>query len=526
MTVSTRILWLLIGLAYALCAAAQSNDYLEASKLFKARQFAPALARVESYLRSRPTDAQARFLKGMILSEQNNTLEAIRVFTALTVDRPDLAEPHNNLAVLYAMQGQYDKARVELEIAIRIMPTYATAQQNLGDIYVRLAAQEYQRKVEMDKNSPSAQRKSELIKRLIPDVATSARPAPAPTPVAKAPSAPAAPASIAPPPAKPAAAAAPPAATPPVAVPQGIKLPVVPSAPASAPAAAPATGRITGPAPQIAGAYTVQRGDTLGTIAQGARFEGTPLKQAMEHIYRENTQAFGRSMDELLAGAVLRIPPPEQLAAGGAIDANVKPGQPKTLDPVPQQVAAANSAAAPGAIGNAALRSAAEDKAAAKAPPRDVLKLSVGPVPPNGGVERPQSAAEKAQAVANQPVAVDPARAELDDRIVQLEKTVAEMSRQLELAGQNPGDLADNPAAAAAKTGSASAPRTMNAWEAVLDKAPYLAWLGVLAALAGVLVLWMLRRERRAARDDEFPRFDPTLQPMESKARETARTES
>jgi tetratricopeptide (TPR) repeat protein len=40
------------------------------------------------------------------------------VFTKLTDDYPELPEPYNNLAVLYAAAGQYDKARAALEMAI------------------------------------------------------------------------------------------------------------------------------------------------------------------------------------------------------------------------------------------------------------------------------------------------------------------------------------------------------------------------------------------------------------------------
>jgi tetratricopeptide (TPR) repeat protein len=47
------------------------------------------------------------------------------VFSKLTEDYPELPEPYNNLAVLYAQQKQYDKARTALEMAIRIHPGYA-----------------------------------------------------------------------------------------------------------------------------------------------------------------------------------------------------------------------------------------------------------------------------------------------------------------------------------------------------------------------------------------------------------------
>jgi tetratricopeptide (TPR) repeat protein len=79
-----------------------------------------------------------RHARGLILTEQNKPADAIREFTSLTEDYPELPEPYNNLAVLYASQGQYDKARKSLEMAIRTHPSYAIAHENLGDVYAKM----------------------------------------------------------------------------------------------------------------------------------------------------------------------------------------------------------------------------------------------------------------------------------------------------------------------------------------------------------------------------------------------------
>jgi Flp pilus assembly protein TadD len=57
---------------------------------------------------------------------------------------PDLPEPYNNLAVLQAAAGQLDRARALLEIALRMDPSYRTAHENLGDVFVRLAQRAYE----------------------------------------------------------------------------------------------------------------------------------------------------------------------------------------------------------------------------------------------------------------------------------------------------------------------------------------------------------------------------------------------
>lgn len=133
----------LISMSLLLAGSAWADDFADISKHIKAGQFNEALGKVDAALVKTPKDAQLRFLKGLIYTEQNKSAEAIVIFTKMTEDFPDLPEPYNNLAVLYASAGQYDKARAALEAAIRTHPTYATAYENLGDVYAKLASQAY-----------------------------------------------------------------------------------------------------------------------------------------------------------------------------------------------------------------------------------------------------------------------------------------------------------------------------------------------------------------------------------------------
>lgn len=158
------LLFLAITSYTGLSVGAPSSEYLEINTLFKQRQYDSALTRVNAYIAKNPQDAQGRFLKGVILTEQKKSAEAIKVFTGLTEDFPELPEPYNNLAVLYAAQGQYDKAKNALEMAIRNHPGYATAHENLGDIYAKMAAQAYDKALQLDNKNTSAQIKLGLIK--------------------------------------------------------------------------------------------------------------------------------------------------------------------------------------------------------------------------------------------------------------------------------------------------------------------------------------------------------------------------
>jgi len=169
---AARLATLVRGLT-TLCAcfflafAARADDLQDASRMLKAGQHQQALERVNKVLAAKPRDPQARFLKGLIFTDQGNTKEAIDIFTKLTQDYPELPEPYNNLAVIYAAQGQYDKARVALEQSIRTHPSYATAYENLGDVYAKLASQAYDKALQIDSTNKGAQNKLSLVRDLV-----------------------------------------------------------------------------------------------------------------------------------------------------------------------------------------------------------------------------------------------------------------------------------------------------------------------------------------------------------------------
>jgi tetratricopeptide (TPR) repeat protein len=160
--------------ALLMCAGigAHADDIEDASKLFKQGQHNQALDKVNGYLANKPKDAQARFLKGLILTEQGKTADATKIFSGLTDDYPELPEPYNNLAVLYASQGQFDKAKQLLERAISTHPSYATAHENLGDIYAKMASQAYDRALQLDHGNTATQTKLAMIQNLFADGTT------------------------------------------------------------------------------------------------------------------------------------------------------------------------------------------------------------------------------------------------------------------------------------------------------------------------------------------------------------------
>ncbi|MEI6319973.1 MAG: tetratricopeptide repeat protein, partial [Pseudomonadota bacterium] len=147
-------------------SAVQADDLSDVHALVKQGNLTQATERLNAFLAKNPKDARARFLRGLILTEQKRPAEAIRVFLALTEDYPELPEPYNNLAVLYAAQGQFDRARQMLESAIRTHPSYATAHENLGDIYAKMASEAYDRALQLDRSNAGVQTKLSLIREL------------------------------------------------------------------------------------------------------------------------------------------------------------------------------------------------------------------------------------------------------------------------------------------------------------------------------------------------------------------------
>lgn len=150
-----------------LTAPVWANDYAEVNRLVRAGQWNEAMSRADVYLMSRPQDPQMRFIRGVIFTETNRPNEAIVVFQKLTEEFPELPEPYNNLAVLYASQNQFDKARQALEMAIRTNPSYATAHENLGDVYAKLASQSYSKALQIDGTNTLVPPKLALIRNLL-----------------------------------------------------------------------------------------------------------------------------------------------------------------------------------------------------------------------------------------------------------------------------------------------------------------------------------------------------------------------
>lgn len=137
-------IFVLSGFLLAFSVGAKADIYSEVNRLVMAEQWPAAQSQADTHLKTQPTDPQMRLLLSRIQDGQGQTMAAMATLQTLTQSFPELPEPHNNLAALLARQNRYAEALVSLQAAIRARPDYATALENLGDVYLALAIEAYQ----------------------------------------------------------------------------------------------------------------------------------------------------------------------------------------------------------------------------------------------------------------------------------------------------------------------------------------------------------------------------------------------
>lgn len=114
-----------------------------AQKAVNEKRYDDAIAAFDKVLAKNPRNAQARFQRAWAMARAGRDNDAIQAFAEMSQDFPELPEPHNNLALLYAKRGDLKRAEAELLLAIDAKPDYAISYSNLGDVYRRLAEQAY-----------------------------------------------------------------------------------------------------------------------------------------------------------------------------------------------------------------------------------------------------------------------------------------------------------------------------------------------------------------------------------------------
>lgn len=174
-----RSFWTALVLVAACLSSAQvrADQFQDIEKLYRAGDLQQALRMADEAIVAQPRAAQVRFLKGVMLTDLKRNAQAIEVFTALTQDFPELPDPYNNLAVLYAADGRLEGALVALQTALRNDPTHRAARENLGDVHLALAIQAWTTaQVGANRDDAGLRRKLQLAREIQAQPATPRQP--------------------------------------------------------------------------------------------------------------------------------------------------------------------------------------------------------------------------------------------------------------------------------------------------------------------------------------------------------------
>lgn len=115
----------------------------DAEKAAQQRRYAEAIERFDKVIAANPRNVQARFERAWALSQAGREDEAVQAFHEIAQEYPELPEPHNNLALIYARRGDLKRAEAELLAALEAKPGFAIGYTNLGDVYRKLAERSY-----------------------------------------------------------------------------------------------------------------------------------------------------------------------------------------------------------------------------------------------------------------------------------------------------------------------------------------------------------------------------------------------
>jgi Flp pilus assembly protein TadD len=153
--------------SHAQTTQATRDETPQADASIAAQNWNAALSELDARIASNPRDAQAKFKRGTVLAHLHRDSDAIEQFVELTQAYPELPEPYNNLAALYAKAGRYDEARVALETAVKANPGYGLAYENLGDLYLRMSAEAYKRAQRLGATSGATTARLADIERIV-----------------------------------------------------------------------------------------------------------------------------------------------------------------------------------------------------------------------------------------------------------------------------------------------------------------------------------------------------------------------
>ena len=146
-----RWFWFPILLCSLSFTTLRADSELQAVRvLLQAGEYLTALVLLEDLNVLRPCDADLLLLLARVYEATGETDTAISVYQTLISNFPNLPEPYNNIAVLYAARGKIEKAKELLIRGLSTNNSYRRLQKNLSTLYVVEAAEAYRRALSLD----------------------------------------------------------------------------------------------------------------------------------------------------------------------------------------------------------------------------------------------------------------------------------------------------------------------------------------------------------------------------------------
>ena len=125
--------------------AADPFDTATINQLIKNNQLILAIQRIDQWLDVQPNAATPLFLKARILTIEGKSDEAVAVYKKVIEVEPGLPEAYNNLGLIYAADGNLEKATKYFQLGLQTKHTYATLYQNLSAVYAARAITAYRK---------------------------------------------------------------------------------------------------------------------------------------------------------------------------------------------------------------------------------------------------------------------------------------------------------------------------------------------------------------------------------------------
>ena len=105
-----------------------------ARQRMQAGDFAGAEATLRGVAQSHPANADATYMLGLAILNQNRPPEAVEFLTRAATMLPNVPEVHANLAHALRLLGRVDDAAAALERALTLRPNYPLALNSLGAV--------------------------------------------------------------------------------------------------------------------------------------------------------------------------------------------------------------------------------------------------------------------------------------------------------------------------------------------------------------------------------------------------------